>query len=80
MHYSGTKCHACFYTLYNPDNLRDTKDRCAQRHAARTMSYLAPASFHFVRGIIKVSKGSDIANLASLEVLVSVRLQVKFST
>ena len=33
------------------------------------MSYLAPASFHFVRGIIKVTKGSDIANLASLEVL-----------
>ena len=42
------------------------------------MSYLAPASFHFVRGIIKVTKGSDIANLASLEVLASVMLQVKF--
>ena len=41
------------------------------------MSYLAPASFHFVRGIIKVIKGSDIANLASLEVLASVMLQVK---
>ena len=44
------------------------------------MSYLAPASFHFVRGIIKVTKGSDIANLASLEVLVPVMLQVKFNT
>ena len=33
------------------------------------MSYLSPASFHFVRGIIKGTKGSDIANLASLEVL-----------
>lgn len=33
------------------------------------MSYLAPASFHFVRGIIKETKGSDIANIASLEVL-----------
>ena len=44
------------------------------------MSYLAPASFHFVRGIIKGTKGSDIANLASLEVLVPVMLQVKFNT
>ena len=33
------------------------------------MSYLAPASFHFVRGVIGVSKGSDITSLASLEVL-----------
>ena len=33
------------------------------------MSYLAPASFHFVRGIMRLNKGSDIANLASLEVL-----------
>ena len=31
-----------------------------------------------MRGIIKVTKGSDIANLASLEVLAHVRLQVKF--
>ena len=30
------------------------------------MSYLAPASFHFVRGIIGITKGSDIANLASI--------------
>ena len=32
----------------------------------------------FAWGIIKVSKGSDIANLASLEVLARVRLPVKF--
>ena len=29
-----------------------------------------PASFRFARGIIETTKGSDIANLVSLEVLV----------
>ena len=29
-----------------------------------------PASFRFARGIIRTTKGSDIANLVSLEVLV----------
>ena len=43
------------------------------------MSYLGPASFHFVRGVIKGTKGSDIANLVSQRFLRSVMLQVKLS-
>ena len=49
-----------------------TKARCEDHEPT------SPASFRFAWGIIKVSKGSDIANLASLEVLARVRLQVKF--
>ena len=36
-------------------------------HAARTMSYLAPASFRFVWGIIRKHKVLIFANLVSLE-------------
>ena len=49
-----------------------TKARCEDHEPTH------PVSFRFAWGMIKVSKGSDIANLASLEVLVRVRLQVKF--
>ena len=49
-----------------------TKARCEDHEPPH------PASFRFAWGIIKGTKGSDIANLASLEVLARVRLQVKF--